>query len=90
MDRVQDVVRHPNELVVSGKGMKALCHETGDSLHSVAQAKRVCRQGILGEDIWGDRLPTDELCHDVGEGEGEGAQVFPRWVRSQIGSELAL
>jgi hypothetical protein len=82
VDQVHDVVRHPDELAVRGKGTKALCHETSDSLRGVVQAERVCRRGIPGENIWGDRLPANELRHDVGEREGESAQVLPGWVRS--------
>jgi hypothetical protein len=52
VDQVQDLVPHPNELTVRGKGMEALCRETDDSLHCVAQAKWVCHRGIPGEDIW--------------------------------------
>jgi hypothetical protein len=70
--------------------MKALHHETSNSLHGVTQAEWVCHRGILGEDIWGDQLPVGELRHDIDEGEGESTQVLPGWVRSEIDSELVL
>jgi hypothetical protein len=51
-------------------------------LRGVAQTIRECRQDALGQDVWGERLSTGELRHDVDKGEGEGTQVPLRRVRS--------
>jgi hypothetical protein len=90
MDRVHDVVCHLDELAVCVKRTKALCHKTSDSVCVIVQAEQVCHRGILGKNTRGDRLFADKLRHDVGERDGESAQVLPGWVRPQIDSELAL
>jgi hypothetical protein len=52
------------------------------NLHGVAQIIRERYRGALGQSVWGERLSTGELRHDVNEGEGEGMQVLLGRVRS--------
>jgi len=46
--------------------------------------------GAPDEVLWGDRLSSGKLRHDVGEREGEATQVLPGRLGSQEGAELAL
>lgn len=54
------------------------------------QTERKCHHGALRETFRGERLPSDELRHDVGEGEGEAAHALPGRSGSQEGGELVL
>jgi hypothetical protein len=51
-----------------------------NDLRSVAQIVREHRRGTLGKDVQGEWFSTDELRHDVDEGESEGTQVLLGWV----------
>jgi hypothetical protein len=48
-----------------------------DDLRGVAQIIREHRRGALGKGAQGERFYVGEMCHDVDEEEGEGAQVLP-------------
>jgi hypothetical protein len=61
-----------------------------DNLHDVAQTVRERCRGVLGKSVRGEQLSVGELRHDVDEREGEGTQVLPGWVRSQVDGELVL
>jgi hypothetical protein len=58
------------------------CHMKLYDLCGVAQTVGERCRGTLGQDVWGEWHSVGELRHDIDEGEGEGTQVLPRWVRS--------
>jgi hypothetical protein len=39
MERFHDIIYHPNELIVRGRRMHALCREVIDCSRSIAQTK---------------------------------------------------
>ena len=90
MERFHDVFDYPHELIVCGRGNHALRHKVANSLYSVVETGRERCRGAPDEVLWGERLSPSKLRHDVGEQEGEVAQVFPSQSGSQEGTELAL
>ena len=65
-------------------------HKVANRLYGVAQIERERCRGALDEVFRGERLSSGKLHHDVGEREGEVAQVLPGWSGSQEGAELVL
>ena len=65
-------------------------HKVANGLYGVAETKQEHRRGALDEVFQRERLSSGKLCHDVGEREGEVAQVLPGRLGSQKGAELAL
>ena len=90
MERLQDIFGHPHELVVHGGWRRALRHRVANGLYGVAETGQERCQGALDEVFQGERLSSSKLRHDVGEREGEAAQVLLGWSGSQEGTELAL
>jgi hypothetical protein len=43
-----------------------------------------------GEDVWGDRFSTGQLCHDIDKATVEGPQVVIGRVRPHVDRKLAL
>jgi len=56
----------------------------------VVETERERCRGPPDEVFWGEWLSSGKLCHDVGEREGEVAQVLLGRPGSQEGAELAL
>lgn len=69
--------------------MNAPCHEAIGGLCSNAQAIWQHCRGIADKALRRERLPSGELCHDVGVREEEVPHVFLGQSGSQKGSELA-
>ena len=61
-----------------------------NGLYGVAETKREHCRDAPDKVFWGERLSLTKLCHDIGEQEGEAAQVLLRWLGSQEGTELVL
>ena len=55
-----------------------------------AETEQERYRGALDEVFQGERLSSSKLHHDIGEREGEVAQVLPGWSGSQEGPKLAL
>ena len=70
--------------------MDALCHEVASGLGSIAQVEREHRRGSSSELLRGKQLPSDELRHDIGKGDGDAVHVLLGRSGSQEGGELAL
>ena len=64
--------------------------EVANCLCGVALTKWERCRGASDEVFRGEWLSFGKLCHDVGEREGEAAQVLLGWSGSQEGAELAL
>ena len=77
MERFHDVFGHPHELVVRRGWGRALRHKVANGLCGVTQTERERCRGVPDEVFRGDRLSVGKLRHDVGEREGEAAQVLP-------------
>ena len=90
MERFHDVFGHPHELVVRTGWVHALCHEVADGPRSIAQTEWERCQGASGEVFWGERFPSGELQHGIGEGESKAAELLSGQSGSQEGTELAL
>ena len=90
MERFRDIFGHPHELVVRRGWGHALCHKVSNGLYGVTETGRERCRGSSDEVFRGERLSFGKLRHDVGEGEGEAAQVLSGWSGSQEGAELAL
>ena len=88
--RLRYIFSHPHELIVHGGWRHVLCHKVAIDLCGVAETERERCRDAPDEVFWRERLPSGKLHHDVGEREGEVAQVFPGWLGSQEGAELAL
>ena len=67
-----------------------LRHKVANGLCGVAQTGREHHRGAPNEVFQGERLSFGKLRHDVGEREGDAAQVLPGRSGSQEGTELAL
>ena len=67
-----------------------MCHKVPNGLCGIAETGRECCRGIPDEVFWGERLSPGKLRHDVGEREGEVAQVLPGRPGSQEDAELVL
>ena len=65
-------------------------HKVANGFCGIAHTEREHYQGTLDEAFWGERLSVGKLRHDIGEREGEAAQVLLGWSGSQEGTELAL
>ena len=61
-----------------------------NGLCDVAKIEQEHYQGTLDEVFQGEGLSPGELCHDIGEREGEVAQVLSERSGSQEGAKLAL
>ena len=59
-------------------------------LYGVAETKQERCRGASDEVFRRERLSSSKLCHDIGEREGEVAQVLPGRSGFQEGAELAL
>ena len=90
MERFYDIFGHPHELVVLRGSRNALRHKVANGLCSVAQTERERCWGAPDEVFRGERLSSGKLRHDVGEREGEVAQVLSGQSGSQEVTELAL
>ena len=90
MEICRDVFGHPHELVVRRGWGRALRHKVANGLCGVAQTERGSYRGTPDEAFQGEWLSSGKLRYDVGEREGEAAQVLLGWSGSQEGAELAL
>ena len=90
MERFHDVFGHPHKLVIHGGWRRALRHKMVIGLCGVAETGRERYWGAPDEVFRGERLSFSNLCHDVGEREGEAAQVLLGRSGSQEGAELVL
>ena len=90
MERFRDVFGHPHKLVVRRGWGCALHHRVANGLYGVVEIGQERYRGAPDEVSQRERLPSSKPCHDVGEREGEAAQVLPGWSGSQEGTELAL
>ena len=90
MERFHDVFGHPHELIVHRGWGHALRHKVANGLCGVAQTEQERYRGALDEAFRGEWLSSGKLHHDVGEREGEAAQVLLGWSGSQEGAELTL
>ena len=90
MERFCDVFGHPHELVVHRGWGRALHHKVANGLCGVAQTERERCRGAPDEVFRGERLSSGKLRHDVGEREGEVAQVLLGRSGSQECAELVL
>ena len=90
MERLHDIFGHPHELIVRGEWRHVLCHKVANSLCGIAKTEWECCRGAPDEVCQREWLPSSKLRHDVGEREGEVAQVFSEWPGPQEGTELAL
>ena len=90
MERFHDIFGHPHELVVHGGWGRALRHRVANSLCGVVETGRGRCRGAPDEVLWGEWLYSGKLCHDIGEREGEVAQVLLGRSGSQEGTELVL
>ena len=82
MERPRDILGHPQKLIVRWGQRRALCHKVAIDLCGVAETERERYRGAPNEVFQRERLPSHKLCHDVGEREGEVAQVLPGWSGS--------
>ena len=90
MERLRNMFVHPHELIVRGGWDHALRHKVANGLCGVAETEWEHCRGALDEVFQGERLSFSKLCHDVGEREGEVAQVLLERSGSQEGVDLAL
>ena len=90
MERFRDIFGHPHKLIVRGGWRRALRHKVANGLCRVVKTRWERYRGTLDEVFWGEWLSSGMLRHDVGEQEGEVAQVLSGRSRSQEGEELAL
>ena len=90
MERFYDVFGHHHELIVHRGWGHALCHKVANGLCGVAQTEQEHCRGAPDEVFRRELFSSDKLCHDIGEREGEVAQVFSGRSGSQEGAELAL
>ena len=90
MERFCDIFGHPHELIVYSGWRRALRHKVAISLCGIAETGQERYRGAPDEVFQGEWLSSGKLCHDVGEREGEAAQVLLGWSGSQEGAELAL
>ena len=88
MERFCDIFGHPHELVIRGGWRHALRHRMANGLYGVAEIGRERCRGAPDEVFRGGRLSSSKLHHDVGEREGEAAQVLPGRLGSQEDAEL--
>ena len=77
MERLYNVFDHPHKLIVHGGWNHMLCHKVANGLYGVAETEWEHCRGAPDEVFQGEGLSSGELCQDVGELEGEVAQVFP-------------
>ena len=77
MERLHDIFGHPHELIVHGGWRRALRHRVANGLGGVAETGWERCWGTPDEVFWRERLPSSKLWHDIGEQEGEVAQVLP-------------
>ena len=73
MERFRDVFGHPHKLVVRRGWGCALHHKVANGPRSIAQTERERYRGAPGEVFQGERFPSGELYHGVGEGESKAA-----------------
>ena len=66
-----------------------MCRKVAISLYGIAETKQERCRGAPDEVFQRERLPSGKLRHDVGEREGEVAQVLLGRSGSQEGTELA-
>ena len=90
MERLRDVIGHSHEFIICGRRAHVLYHDVTNGPHGIAQTKRERCRGVPGEIFQGERLSSGKLRHDVGEREGEVAQVLSGQSGSQEVTELAL
>ena len=90
MKSLRDIFSYPHELIIHRGWRSALRHKVANGLCGVARTKRERCRGTPDEVFLGERLSPGQLCHDVGEREGEAAQVLPGRLGSQEGTELAV
>ena len=82
MKRFHDIFGHPHEPVIRGGWRHALCYKVAIGLCGVAETEQERCLGAPDEVFWRERLPSGKLRHDVGEREGEVAQVLLGRLRS--------
>ena len=82
MERFHDIFGHPHELIVRWGWGVALHHKVDKGLYGVTQTERERRRCAPDEVFQGERLSSDKLCHNIGEREGEAAEVLPGWSGS--------
>ena len=90
MKRLRNIFGHPYVLIVHRGWRCALCHRVAIGLCDIAETRWECCRGASNEVFQRERLSSSKLCHDIGEREGEVAQVLPGWLGSQEGIELVL
>ena len=66
-----------------------MCHKVANGLCGIAKIKRERCRGAPDEVFRRELFSSDKLCHDIGEREGEVAQVLSERSGSQEGAELA-
>ena len=76
MERFHHIFGHPHELIIHWGWGRMLCHKVANGLYSVAQTEWEHYRGALDEVFRGERLSSGKLRHEVGEREGEVAQVL--------------
>ena len=81
---------HPHELIAHGGQNHALRYKVANGLCGIAETEREHHRGASDEVLWEERLSPEKLCHDVGEREGEVAQVLPARSGSLEDAELTL
>ena len=59
-----------------------MCHKVANGLCGVVETGRERCRSASDEVFRGERLSPSKLCHDVGEREGEVAQVLLGWLGS--------
>ena len=76
MERLHDIFGHPYELVVRGGQRRASCHKVAIGLCGVVEIEQEHCRGTPDEVFQREQLPSSKLHHDIGEREGEVAQVL--------------
>ena len=76
MKRFCDIFGHPHEPVVRGGRRSVLCHKVALGLYGITKIEREHYRGAPDEVFRREQLPSGMLCHDIGEREGEVAQVL--------------
>ena len=76
MKRLRDIFGYPYELIVCGGWRRALPHRMANGLYGVTEIERERCWGAPDEVFREERLSSGKLRHDVGEREGEVAQVL--------------
>ena len=90
MERFLDIFGHPHEPIVYRGWRRVLRHRVAIGLCGVAETEQECCWGAPNGVFRRERVPSGKLRHDVGEREGEVAQVLPGRSGSQEDAEPSL